>query len=157
MADTRRFWRYGGGYSLQQSTRPQTVAYGLVDSPVALLTWVLDKFYAWTDCHGHPENAVSRDRILDTVTLYWLTASGGSSARFYWENFPPGRTIPVTVPSSVSVFPADIEKFPRHWVEARFRDLRYWNVADRGGHFPMLEVPASFVREVQQALGPMPA
>jgi epoxide hydrolase len=157
VADTRRFWRYGGGYSLQQSTRPQTVAYGLVDSPVALLTWVLDKFYAWTDCHGHPENAVSRDRILDTVTLYWLTASGGSSARFYWENFPPGRTTPVTVPSSVSVFPADIEKFPRHWVEARFRDLRSWNVVDRGGHFPMLEVPASFVREVQQALGPMPA
>lgn len=98
-ADTRRFWRLGGGYSLQQSTRPQTVAYALVDSPVAQLTWILDKFYAWTDHHGSVEDAVNRDRILDTVTLYWLTTSGGSSARFYWENFPPKRNDAVTVPA----------------------------------------------------------
>lgn len=157
VADTRRFWRYGGGYSLQQSTRPQVLAYALVDSPVAQLTWVLDKFYAWTDCDGHPERAVSRDRILDTVTLYWLSASGGSSARFYWENFPPSQAArPVTVPTGVTVFPADIEKLPRHWVQRRFQDLRYWNVAERGGHFPMLEVPASFAAEVQQALGALP-
>lgn len=103
VADTRRFWRLGGGYSLQQSTRPQTTGYGLVDSPVAQLTWILDKFHAWTDHRGS------------------------------WKM-----------------------KLPRHWVEMRFHDLRYWNQADRGGHFPMLEVPSSFAREVQRALGAMP-
>ncbi len=156
VADTRRFWRFGGGYSLQQSTRPQTIGYALVDSPVAQLTWVLDKFHSWTDHHGSVEDAVARDRILDTVTLYWLTATGASSARFYWENFPPrGNDDVVTVPAAVTIFPADIEKLPRRWVERKFRDLTYWNVADRGGHFPMLEVPSSFVQELQRALGPM--
>jgi pimeloyl-ACP methyl ester carboxylesterase len=157
LADSRHFWRVGGGYSLQQSTRPQTVAYALVDSPVAQLTWILDKFQAWTDHEGSVETAVSRDRILDTVTMYWLTGTGGSSARFYWENFPPrGNDEVVTVPSAVTIFPADIEKVPRHWVEGRFVNLTYWNVADRGGHFPMLEVPAVFALELQRSLGPMP-
>lgn len=157
VSDTRRFWSVGGGYSLQQSTRPQTVGYALTDSPVAQLTWILDKFHSWTDHDGSVEDAVSRDRILDTVTLYWLTATGGSSARFYWENFPPrGNGDVVTVPSAVTIFPADIEKLPRRWVEQRFQNLTYWNVAARGGHFPMLEVPSSFVRELQQALGPLP-
>jgi pimeloyl-ACP methyl ester carboxylesterase len=151
VANTRAFWRRGSGYSLQQSTRPQTVGYGLTDSPVAQLTWILDKFYAWTDCAGHPENAVSRDRILDTVTLYWLSRSGGSSARIYWENFPPERTAPITVPSAVTVFAKDIEKLPRRWVEARYRDLRYWSVTDSGGHFPMLEVPDLYTAEVRRA------
>ena len=150
-ADTRLFWRFGSGYSLQQSTRPQALAYGLADSPVAQLAWILDKFYAWTDCAGHPENAVSRDQILDTVTLYWLSASGGSSARIYWENFPPERAAPVEVPSAVTVFAGDIEKLPRRWVEARYRDLRYWNVVDRGGHFPMLELPDVYCGELRKA------
>jgi pimeloyl-ACP methyl ester carboxylesterase len=156
VADTRRFWRFGGGYSLQQSTRPQTLAYALVDSPVAQLTWVLDKLHAWTDHHGSVEAAVSRDQILDTVTLYWLTATGGSSARFYWENFPPrGKDQAVSVPTAVTIFPGDMEKFPRRWVETRFRDVTYWNVAERGGHFPMLEVPSIYALELQHALGPM--
>ena len=156
VADTRRFWRYGGGYSLQHSTRPQTVAYALVDSPVALLAWILDKFWAWTDHTGDLEEAVSRDRVLDTVTLYWLTRSGGSSARFYWQNFPPGRSEPVVVPSAVSVFPADIEKLPRRWVQTRFTDLRSWSEPPRGGHFPMFEVPESYTSALRAALGPMP-
>ncbi|MET3804014.1 pimeloyl-ACP methyl ester carboxylesterase [Nakamurella sp. UYEF19] len=145
-----------GGYSLQQSTKPQTIGYALVDSPVAQLTWILDKFHSWTDHNGFVEDAGSRDRILDTVTLYWLSATGASSARFYWENFPPENDSPVMVPTGVTIFPADIEKFPRGWVEKRFHRLAYWHVAERGGHFPMLEVPSSFVREVQGALGPMP-
>ncbi|MFI7586339.1 epoxide hydrolase family protein [Spongisporangium articulatum] len=157
VAETRRFWRYGGGYSLEQSTRPQTVAYALADSPVAQLTWILDKFHSWTDHQGSVTDAVSRDRILDTVMLYWLTGSGGSSARFYWENFPPrGNEDVVSVPAAVTIFPADIEKVPRHWVEKRFQNLTYWNVAARGGHFPMLEVPSTFALELQRALGPMP-
>jgi epoxide hydrolase len=156
VAATRAFWRVGGGYSLEQSTRPQTIGYALVDSPVAQLTWILDKFHSWTDHRGVVEDAVSRNQILDMVTLYWLTASGASSARFYWENFPPrGNDEAVDVPTGVTIFPADIEKLPRHWVERRFQRLTYWNVAERGGHFPMLEVPSSFVLEVQRALGPM--
>jgi pimeloyl-ACP methyl ester carboxylesterase len=156
VAETRRFWRVGGGYSLQQSTRPQTLAYALVDSPVAQLAWILDKLHSWTDHRESVEEAVSRDRILDLVTMYWLTGTGGSSARFYWENFPPrGNDEQVDVPTAVTVFPADIEKLPRRWVERRFTHLTSWRVAERGGHFPMLEVPASYVQELQRGLGPM--
>ena len=155
VADTRTFLALGGGYSLEQSTRPQAIAYSLVDSPVGLLAWILDKFALWTDSRGNVEDAVSRDRILDTVTLYWLTATGGSSARFYWQNFPPDNAAPVTVPTGVTVFPADIEKLPRRWVEPRFANLQYWHEAERGGHFPMLEVPVSYVEELRRALGPM--
>ncbi len=155
VTDMRSFLSTGGGYSLEQSTRPQAIAYSLVDSPVGLLAWILDKFALWTDSGGNVEDAVSRDRILDTVTLYWLTGTGGSSARFYWQNFPPDNSAPVVVPTGVTVFPADIEKIPRRWVEGRFTNLQYWHVAERGGHFPMLEVPASFIDEIRQALGTM--
>jgi epoxide hydrolase len=153
LADTRRFWQYGGGYSLEQSTKPQTLGYGLVDSPIAQLAWILEKLHGWTDCDGHPENAVSRDRILDNVMMYWLTATGASSARFYWQNFPPERWSIVDVPTAVSVFPRDIEILPRRWVERRFTQLAYWNVVDRGGHFPMLECPSTFVAELRTSLG----
>ena len=156
VAQTRRFWEEGSGYSRLQSTRPQTVAYALVDSPVALLAWLLEKFWAWTDHAGDLEDAVSRDRVLDTVTLYWLTRSGGSSVRFYWQNSPPARSEPVTTPSAISVFPADIEKLPRRWVETRFTDVRRWSEPARGGHFPMLEVPDAYAQELRDALGPMP-
>lgn len=155
LAATREFWRTGAGYSLQQSTRPQTLAYGLSDSPVAQLAWIVEKFQGWTDCDGHPENAISRDRILDMVSLYWLTGTAGSSARFYWENHPPTRRELVKVPSAVSIFPGDMERLPRAWVEQRYRDLRYWHEADRGGHFPMLEVPESYVDELRHAFAAM--
>jgi pimeloyl-ACP methyl ester carboxylesterase len=156
VADTKEFRRAGGGYSLQQSTRPQTVGYLLTDSPVAQLTWVLDKLWAWTDHDGDLETAVSRDQVLDTVSFYWFSATGGSSARFYWEDFPPDNTGEVAVPSAATIFPADIEKVPRPWVEQRFTDLRSFTVAPRGGHFPMLEVPDSYVRELRHALPRMP-
>ena len=153
----REFRRVGGGYSLEQSTRPQTVGYLLTDSPVAQLSWVLDKLWAWTDHDGDLASVLSRDQVLDTVTLYWLSATGGSSARFYWEDFPPDNTGEVAVPSSVTIFPADIERVPRPWVERRFTDLRSFTVAPRGGHFPMLEVPESYAAELRRALGPMPS
>lgn len=155
VAETRSFWATGGGYSLEHSTRPQTIGYSLVDSPVGLLAWILEKFASWTDSLGNVEEAIGRDRILDTVTLYWLTATGASSARFYWQNYPPDNADPVTIPAGITRFPADIEKLPRQWVETRFRDLKYWHVAERGGHFPMLEVPTSYVEEIRRALGPM--
>jgi pimeloyl-ACP methyl ester carboxylesterase len=89
--------------------------------------------------------------ILDTVTLYWLSGTGGSSARIYWENFPTERSGLIEVPSAVSIFAKDMEKIPRRWVETRHLDLRYWNVLERGGHFPMLEVPDLYVDELRRA------
>ncbi len=94
LAETRAFWQRCGGYSLEQSTRPQTLAYALTDSPIGQLAWIVEKFHEWTDNDGRPEDIVARDRILDTVSLYWFTASAGSSARFYWENFPPDNRAP---------------------------------------------------------------
>jgi epoxide hydrolase len=96
------------GYMILQSTRPQTLGYGLADSPAGQLAWIVEKFQGWTDCGGHPENAVSRQRLLDNVAIYWLGACGASSARLYWESVPlQNRTSPVTVPSAVSVFPKE--------------------------------------------------
>ncbi len=150
------FRRVGGGYSLEQSTRPQTVGYALTDSPVAQLTWLLDKFWAWTSNDGDPGSAISQDRMLDTVTFYWLSATAGPSARFYWENFPPDNAGTVDVPCAVTIFPADIEKVPRPWVESRFSDLRSFREAARGGHFPMLEVPGSYVEELRRGFAAVP-
>lgn len=156
VADTRRFAQFGSGYSLQQSTRPQTVAYALADSPVAQLAWILDKIHAWTDHAGEVQDAVSGDQILDMATLYWLTDTGGSSARFYWENSPAGRSVEIVeVPAAITVFPADIEKFPRHWLEPTFPQLTSWSEAERGGHFPALEVPTVYVAELRAAFGSM--
>lgn len=159
LAEEQEFRRTGMGYAAIQSTRPQTIGYGLVDSPVALLAWIVEKFYEASDCGGHPENAISRQRLLDNVAFYWMTRSGASSARLYWENAGgaqmarPGLDMatPVAVPTGVSVFPRELRKLPRSWVEQRFTNLRYWRVLDRGGHFPMLEVPDTFVAQLRAA------
>ena len=142
-----RMW--GLGYSTQQSTRPQTLGYGLADSPAAQCAWIVEKFHAWTDGDGRPEKLLGRDRMLDNVMLYWLTGTGASSARLYWESFRGQDMSPVTVPSGASVFPREIVRLPRHVIERRFTDLRYWNVLDRGGHFAAFEQPEVFVREVR--------
>jgi pimeloyl-ACP methyl ester carboxylesterase len=145
-----------GGYNQMNATRPQTVAYGLADSPVGQATWIYEKFQAWTDNRGNAEDALRMDQMLDDISIYWFTDSAASSARFYWENFPPpGNDDVVAVPTAVTIFPADIEKLPRRWVEQRFSNLTYWNVVERGGHFPMLEVPSSYARELQRSLGSM--
>ena len=148
----------GQGYSAQQSTRPQTIGYGLGDSPVAQLTWILDKFWAWTDNDGDLEAVISRDVLLDNVMLYWLPAAGASSARIYWESFPRHLgTEPVGVPMGASIFPKEIAKTPRPWLERRFSDLRYFNTdLAKGGHFPSLEVPEVFVDELRACFRLMP-
>jgi pimeloyl-ACP methyl ester carboxylesterase len=137
------------GYSKQQSTRPQTIGYGLVDSPVGQAAWILEKFHGWTDCKGHPENVISRDHLLDNVMLYWLTASGASSARIYWESFNGGRMDPISVPAGISQFPKDIFRTSKRWAEKRFSKLIYWNALESGGHFAALEQPQQFVEEVR--------
>ena len=141
--------RWGTGYSKQQSTRPQTLGYGLVDSPAALAAWILEKFWAWTDCDGHPENAVTRDELLDNVMFYWLTGAGASSARLYWESFTDRNVDRVAVPTGASIFPKEIFKPSRRWAERRYADIRYWNELDRGGHFAALEQPLAFVEELR--------
>jgi pimeloyl-ACP methyl ester carboxylesterase len=139
------------GYSTQQSTRPQTLGYGLADSPAAQAAWIVEKFHAWTDCDGHPENVFTRDELLDNVMLYWLPDAGASSARLYWESFHDFDTklAPVAVPVGVSNFPKEISRPSRRWSEPRFSDIRHWNDLERGGHFAAFEQPESFVDEVR--------
>jgi pimeloyl-ACP methyl ester carboxylesterase len=146
------------GYSREHATRPQTIGYALVDSPVALAAWIAEKFLAWTDNDGHPEHAVSRRAIVDTLMLYWLPRAGASSARLYWESIrrvdewisPDGDVgEPVTVPVGCSVFPGEIQRPSRRWAARRFTDIRHWGEPPRGGHFPGLEQPELLAAELR--------
>jgi pimeloyl-ACP methyl ester carboxylesterase len=145
--------RWGMGYSEEQSTRPQTLGYGLVDSPVAQMAWIVEKFWAWTDCDGHPENVLSRDELLDNVMLYWATASGASSARLYWESFKNlaegGR---VEVPTGIAAFPREILRAPRRWCEPKY-NITHWTDMPRGGHFAAFEQPELFIDDVRTFFG----
>jgi pimeloyl-ACP methyl ester carboxylesterase len=150
--DALEFYRrWDSGYSKQQSTRPQTLGYGLVDSPAGQCAWIVEKLYAWSDCDGHPEHVFPRDRMLDLVMSYWLPGTGASSARLYWESFARGRLDTVDVPVAATVFPKEIFRPSRRWAEARYTDLRYWSEPERGGHFAAFERPATFVDEVRAA------
>lgn len=141
--------RTGRGYSEQQSTRPQTLGYALTDSPVGQCAWIVEKFWAWTDCDGHPERALTKDQMLDNVSVYWFGATAASSARLYWESLKKANLSPVTVPTGISIFPKEIFPISRRWAETRYRDLRYFNRLDRGGHFAAFEQPALFVDELR--------
>jgi pimeloyl-ACP methyl ester carboxylesterase len=155
----------GFGYFLEQSTRPQTIGYSLLDSPVGLAAWMLDhdtdSYYkisrAFVD--GEPVGNLTRDNILDNITLYWLTGSGASAARWYWEfgrflaaagaagQAPPA----VAVPVGFTTFPGEIWAAPRSWVETVYPNLTYFNEVDRGGHFPAWEEPELFTTELRAA------
>jgi pimeloyl-ACP methyl ester carboxylesterase len=141
------------GYSLEQSRSPQTIGYGLVDSPAALCAWIVEKFHAWTD---HPEAALTRDQLLDNLMFYWLPGTGASAARLYWESirsvkdvFTGPTTDVVTVPTGCSVFPKENPRPSRRWAEKRFTDIRYWNEPEHGGHFAAFEQPDLYVAEVR--------
>jgi pimeloyl-ACP methyl ester carboxylesterase len=145
------YQKQDSGYSTQQSTRPQTLGYGLVDSPAGQAAWIVEKFWAWTDCDGHPENVLTRDEILDNVMLYWLPGTGASSGRLYWESFNDFTTKlgPVTLPVGAMIMPKEIIRPSRRWAEARFSDIRQWNELDKGGHFAAFEQPEAYVDEVR--------
>jgi pimeloyl-ACP methyl ester carboxylesterase len=154
LEDSARHQKVGTGYSTQQSTRPQTLGYGLADSPAGQLSWIVEKFREWTDCDGHPENAVSREHLIDNVLVYWLSNSGASSARLYWETSVNGLDRgEVSVPMGGSIFPKEIFRTSRRWASKRFTDIRYWNELDRGGHFAALEQPELFVGELRSFFG----
>ena len=145
----------GAGYSKQQSTRPQTLGYGLTDSPVGQLAWIVEKFYLWTDNDGDPLDVIDKDRLLDNVMMYWLTAAATSSARLYWESYNNFSVAPVDKPMAVSCFPAEMLRPSERWVRKRFTDLRYYRQLDRGGHFAAMEQPELFVGEVRAAFNKM--
>lgn len=148
----------GSAYFAVQASQPQTIGYGLVDSPVALATWIYEKIQAWTDNDGDPNDALTMDQILDVISVYWFTATGGSSARFYYEAmqaWPPGQSIfnfgRIDLPMAGSVFHREAYQPPRVWAEASWPNLLYWNEVAMGGHFPAFEQPALFTTEVRNA------
>jgi pimeloyl-ACP methyl ester carboxylesterase len=140
---------HDSGYSKEQSTRPQTIGYALVDSPVGQCAWILEKFWAWTDTGGDPVGVLGADRILDNIMSYWLPANGASSARMYWESFRSFATGPVSVPMGATIFPKEIFRASRRWAERTFTDIRHWGEPAVGGHFAAFEQPALFVDEVR--------
>ena len=150
----RYYNAWGAGYSKQQSTRPQTLGYGLVDSPMGQATWVIEKFWEWTDCGGHPENALTREELIDNVMFYWLNGNGASSGRLYWESFNVafgGDQPKVMLPTGCSIFPKEVVATPRGWAEQRYGNIVYWNELDRGGHFAAFEQPELFVEEIRKS------
>jgi epoxide hydrolase len=156
LAELEHAAEWESGYSQEHATRPQTIGYALVDSPVGLCAWIVEKFRAWTDCDGHPENVLTRDELLDNLMLYWLPRAGASSARLYWESIRQvnqwisgGSSDTVAAPAGCSIFPKELQRPSRRWAARRFTDIRYWNEPDRGGHFAALEQPDLFVNEVR--------
>jgi hypothetical protein len=157
----------GFGYFLEQATRPQTIGYALLDSPVALAGWMLDhdtdSYHKITAAFvdGQPTGQLTRDRILDNISLYWLTGTGASAARSYWESgraqaAAAGQPPPVvSVPVGFTVFPGEIFRAPRSWVEQSYPTLTYFNQAERGGHFAAWEEPQLFSNEIQAAFRPL--
>jgi len=163
LAAIKTFTTSGFGYFLEQSTRPQTIGYALLDSPVALAAWLLDHdtdsyekiSHAFLD--GEPSGHLTRDQILDNITLYWLTGTGASAARAYWElgraqALAAGQAPPeVSLPVGFTTFPGEIFQAPRSWVEQSYPNLTYFNKVDRGGHFAAWEEPELFSSEVRAA------
>jgi pimeloyl-ACP methyl ester carboxylesterase len=143
-----------GGYAIEQATKPQTVGYGLTDSPVGQLAWIVEKFKTWSDCGDDLETSFSRDELLDNVMVYWLNAAATSSARLYWHSLASsvGSFDEVPAPSAYSRFPADNVALSKRWARTRYTDLRYYGTPERGGHFAAYEAPAEFVAEVRAGL-----
>jgi pimeloyl-ACP methyl ester carboxylesterase len=142
------------GYAIEQGTKPQTIGYALADSPAGQLAWIAEKFHGWTQNDGHPEDAISRDEILDNVMVYWLTNTGASSARLYWQSIGGAlrRFDPVPGPVAYSKFPGEILTFSERWMRTRFTDLRYYSEPERGGHFAAFEEPDLFIDEVRKGI-----
>ena len=147
------------GYQAIQGTKPQTLAYGLTDSPAGLAAWIVEKFRTWSDCDGNPENAISRDEMLANISLYWFTGAIGSSFWPYYARLHGGWPIPegktVDVPMGYAEFPKEILTPPRSLAEKTYTDIRRWSVMPRGGHFAALEQPEALAREVTEFFLPL--
>lgn len=154
LAAFERYQRLENGYAIEQSTKPQTLGYALADSAVGQAMWIYEKFQSWTDCSGDPENVLTRDEMLDDITLYWLTNSAASSARLYWESFGKLARFQTDLPTGFSRFPGELFLGTRRWAAETFTNITYWNDIERGGHFAALEQPELFVREVRNCFRP---
>ncbi len=165
-AQIATFRQTGTGYFVEMATRPQTIGYALLDSPVALAAWMIDHdtdaYYkiAGAFADGQPAGNLTRDHILDNITLYWLTGTGASAARSYWEAYGADAPAagqkplaPPTIPFAFTTFPGEIWKTPRSWVEASYPNVVYFNEVDRGGHFAAWEEPELFASELRTAFG----
>ena len=142
-----------GGSNHVQGTRPQTVGFALADSPVGQAAWIYEKLQSKTENRGRAEDAIAVDVILDAISLYWFTDSAASSARIYWDNRAATMSGPaLDLPVAVTVFPGDIPRMPRSWIERAYSDLRHLGEAEHGGHFPALEQPALLVDELRTGL-----
>ncbi len=142
-----------GGSNHLQGTKPQTVGFALADSPAGQAAWIYEKFQSKTDNHGLAEDAIGIDDMLDAISLYWFTNSAASSGRIYWENRSLTFAGPkLTLPVAVTVFPKDIPRVPRSWIEDTYRNLIHYGEADKGGHFAALEQPETLVSEIRTGL-----
>ena len=154
LLEEREQWRLAeGGYSHIQGTKPQTLSYGLNDSPTGLAAWIVEKFRTWSDCAGDVESRFTKDELLSNITLYWATQSIGSSTRLYYESqhnpwtFQPGESI--RVPCAVALFPADLSHPPREWAERSY-NVQRWTEMPRGGHFAALEEPDLLAQDMRE-------
>lgn len=145
----KQFAEVESAYARLQATRPQTIGYALADSPIGQAAWIYEKFRGWSDCGGDPETILTKDEMLDGIMLYWLTNSGASSARLYWESMGSFRPMEIHLPLGYSAFPGEITKPPRKWADRVFSNIIHWNSLDRGGHFAAFEQPVLFVDEVR--------
>ena len=154
LARLQHFSQAESGYAIEQGTKPQTVGYGLTDSPVGQLAWIVEKFKTWSDCGDDLERSFSKDELLDNVMAYWLNAAAASSARLYWHSLAStvGSFDEVPAPSAYSRFPVDNAALSERWARTRYTDLRYYGTPARGGHFAAYEAPGEFVAEVRAGL-----
>ncbi|MBY3054434.1 epoxide hydrolase family protein [Rhizobium laguerreae] len=142
----------GAGYALMMVTRPQTLGYALTDSPVGLAAWYYDKFADWTYSGGDPEKSLTKDEMLDDISLYWFTGTATSGARLYWENNANNfNAVDIKIPAAITVFPGEIYQAPRSWAEKAYHNLIYYNNVDKGGHFAAWEQPSLFSSELRAA------
>ncbi|MDR6990276.1 epoxide hydrolase [Luteimonas sp. 3794] len=159
LADAKRYETSYAGYMKLQSTHPQSVAFGLADSPAGLAAWIYALFQDVSDSGGAPEDVIALDHLIDDIMLYWLPNAGPSSARFYWEAAQemskPMPTGPMTLPTGISMFSGEQVRLSRRWAESRFEDLRFFGEADRGGHFAALENPKVFVEHLRETFRQM--
>ncbi len=141
-----------GGYSHIQGTKPQTLSYGLNDSPVGLAAWIVEKYRTWSDCGGDVEKRFTKDELLTNITIYWVTQTIGSSVRMYYENqrsaWVMGKDELLPAEAAIAVFPGEISRPPREWAERSFNVCR-WTAMPRGGHFAVLEEPELLAEDVR--------
>jgi pimeloyl-ACP methyl ester carboxylesterase len=143
----------GTGYQQIQGSKPQTLGYGLHDSPIGLAAWITEKFHGWTDCHGDIEQSISKDELLTNIMIYWVTGTITSSTRLYYESAHSSNDMAdagrIETPTGCAIFPAELYIPPRKWADEVY-NIQHWSVMDQGGHFAALEQPQLFVEDIRQ-------